>query len=72
MFGESTLAKFDLTKAEYEDLLSKLFLNDKEKQILEMKLLDEYEVKIADTVGYDVRTVRRKWKKIKDKVKRVI
>lgn len=72
MFGENILAKFDLTKAEYDDLVSKIFLSDEEKQIFTMKLLGEYEVKIADTLGMSTKTVQRKWKRIKDKVKRVI
>lgn len=66
------MAKFDFTKQEYEDILSKVFLNKEEQTILEMKLLDEYEVKIALELGMSVRTLQRKWKKIKDKVKRVI
>lgn len=66
------MGKFDFTQAEYEELLSKIILNQQEKQILDMKLLDEYEVKIADTLHISVKTVQRRWKKIKDKIKKVI
>ena len=66
------MSKFDFSKSEYDELLSKIILNEQEKQILNMKLLDEYEVKIADTLHISVKTVQRRWKRIKDKIKKVI
>lgn len=66
------MSKFDFSKAEYDELLSKIILNEQEKEILDMKLHDEYEVKIADTLHISVKTVQRRWKRIKEKIKKVI
>lgn len=66
------MSKFDFSKSEYDELLSKIILNEQEKEILNMKLLDEYEVKIADSLHISVKTVQRRWKRIKEKIKKVI
>ena len=66
------MSKFDFSKSEYDELLSKIILSEQEKQILNMKLLDEYEVKIADNLHISVKTVQRRWKRIKEKIKKVI
>ena len=66
------MAVFDFSKKEYAEIIEKIFLDDTDKKIFELKQQGETDVKIADIVGCSVSTITRHWRKIKKKVKKVL
>ena len=63
---------FDFTKEEYLLLKEKLMLNDELSQILEMKIKNESNTKIAMTLHISDRTLSRRIKELKKKIMRVL
>lgn len=63
---------FDFTKEEYLLLKEKLMLNDELSQILEMKIKNESNTKIAMTLHLSDRTLSRRIKELKKKIMRVL
>lgn len=64
---------FDFTKNEIEEIKQKIYLNDLQKQILELKLegnLTEYGMAIK--LGVSESTIQYQWRKIKKKILKVI
>ena len=66
------MTKFDFTKAEVEEIKSKIYLSEDEEKILDMRLLDYSITKISIEMNMSVRTVNRYISKIKNKIKRAI
>ena len=63
---------FDLTKEEYETLKDKLMLNEELSQILEMKIKNYSNTKIALELHISERTLSRRIKELKKKIMRVL
>lgn len=63
---------FDLTKEEYEQLKDKLMLNDELSKILEMKIKRFSIVQMAMELNLSERTVNRRVKELKKKIRRVL
>lgn len=63
---------FDFTKEEYLLLKEKLMLNDELSQILEMKIRNESNTKIAMALHLSDRTLSRRIKELKKKIMRVL
>ena len=66
------MTRFDFTKAEVEEIKSKIYLSEDEEKILDMRLLDYSITKISIEMNMSVRTVNRYISKIKNKIKRAI
>lgn len=63
---------FDFTKEEYLWIKEKLMLNDEFAKILEMKIKNECNTKIAMELNLSERTLARRIKKLKDKITRIL
>ena len=63
---------FDFTKDEYEQLKEKLMLNEEMSKIFEMKIKRYSIVQIAMKLNMSERTVNRRVKKLKKKIRRVL
>lgn len=63
---------FDLTRREYEILQEQLMLNEELSQILEYKIKGYSITKIAIEMSISERTVNRRIKQLKNKIKRVL
>ena len=63
---------FDLTKDEYEILKDKLMLNEELSRILEMKIKNYSNTKIALELHISERTLSRRIKELKKKIMRVL
>jgi len=63
---------FDFTKEEYEQLKEKLMLNDELSKILEMKIKRFSIVQMAMELNLSERTVNRRVKELKKKIRRVL
>ena len=66
------MTRFNFTKAEVEEIKSKIYLSEDEEKILDMRLLDYSITKISIEMNMSVRTVNRYISKIKNKIKRAI
>ena len=64
--------KFDFTKEEYEYLIDKLMLNEELSKILEMKIKNKSIVQISMSLNLSERTVSRRVKELKNKIKKVL
>lgn len=65
--------KLEFTKQEIEDIKSKIYLTDLQEQILDMKLKGDYtEYGMALKLGVSESTITYQWKKVKDKMLKVI
>ena len=65
--------KLNFSKPEIEEIKKKIYLSDLDKKILELKLEDNYDiVGIALKCNVSPKTVSNHWKKIIDKIYRVI
>ena len=63
---------FDFTKEEYIHIKEKLMLNDELSKILEMKIMNESNTKIAMELHLSERTLARRIKELKKKIMRVL
>ena len=63
---------FEFTKDEFLLLKEKLMLNEELSQILEMKIKNESNTKIAMTLHLSDRTLARRIKELKKKIDRVL
>lgn len=63
---------FDFTKEEYEQIKDKLMLNEEMTSILEMRIKDYSNTKIAMEMNMSLSTVNRRIKKLKRMIKKVI
>ena len=63
---------FDFTKNEYEMLKEKLMLNEELSQILEMKIKKYSIVQISMKLNLSERTVNRRIKEIKRKIRKLL
>lgn len=63
---------FDLTKQEYNNLKEELMLNEEMCRILEMKIKGESNTKIALELNISDRTLSRRIKILKKKIKKVL
>lgn len=63
---------FDLTREEYETLKDRLMLNEELSQILEMKIKNYSNTKIALELNLSERTLSRRIKELKKKIMRVL
>ena len=63
---------FDYTKDEYEQLKEKLMLNEEMSKIFEMKIKRYSIVQIAMELNMSERTVNRRVKELKKKIRRVL
>lgn len=63
---------FNFTKEEYLMLKEKLMLNDELSKILEMKIMNESNTKIAMELHLSERTLARRIKELKKKIMRVL
>lgn len=63
---------FDFTKDEYEQLKEKLMLNEEMSKIFEMKIKRYSIVQIAMKLNMSERTVNRRVKELKKKIRRVL
>lgn len=66
------MSKLDFTKEEYEMLIEKCMFNEELSKILEYKIKDYSIVQIAMKMNMSERTVCRRLKQIKNKIKKVI
>lgn len=66
------MTRFNFTKAEVEEIKSKIYLSEDEEKILDMRLLDYSITKMSIEMNMSVRTVNRYISKIKNKIKRAI
>ena len=65
--------KFDFTKQEIEQIKSKIYLTELQEKILDMKLKGDYtEYGMANKLGVSESTVSYQWKKVKNKILKVI
>lgn len=63
---------FDFTKDEYEQLKEKLMLDEEMSKIFEMKIKRYSIVQIAMKLNMSERTVNRRVKELKKKIRRVL
>lgn len=64
---------FELTKQEIDNIKSKIYLTDIQEKILDMKLKgDLTEVGMALELGVSESTITYQWKKVKNKILKVI
>lgn len=73
MLRSDLMAKIEFSKPEIEDIKSKIYLSDIQKQILDMKMdgnLTEYGMAVALNVSES--TIQYQWKKIREKILKVI
>lgn len=65
--------KLDFTKNEIVDIKSKIYLTDLQEKILDLKLKgDLTEVGMAMVLGVSESTIYYQWKKVKQKILKVI
>lgn len=59
---------FASDKNQYNEILEKCLLTDRQKQILSYKIRGWYNVEIAAELGYSERTIRREVKEIQRRI----
>ena len=64
--------KFNFDKEELKTLADNIYLNDRQKRIIEYRMLDYSIVKMASLENCSTATISREIKKIKNKIKKVI
>lgn len=64
--------KFEFSKKELEDISDKALLSDLQKRIIEYKIKDYSNVKIAELIGCSTATLSREIYKITQKIAKVI
>lgn len=66
------MTKFDFTKAEVEEIKSKIYLNEFQERILEYRIKEYSITKMSILENCSESTINREIKKIKNKIKKVI
>lgn len=71
--SDKQMFKLDFTKNEIVDIKSKIYLTDLQEKILDLKLKgDLTEVGMAMVLGVSESTIYYQWKKVKQKILKVI
>lgn len=64
---------FEFSKPEMEEIISKIYLTDLQKQILEMKMNGNLtETGMAMALNVSISTIQYQWKKVRKKILKVI
>ena len=63
---------FDLTKEEYEKIIDKCMFNEELTKILELRIKGESRTQISMKLNLSERTVDRRIRTIKNKIKKVL
>lgn len=66
------MLKLDFSKEEYENIKSKIFLNELQERILEYRIKEMSITKMAILENCSESTINREINKIKNKIKKVI
>ena len=66
------MTRFDFTKAEVEEIKSKIYLNEFQERILEYRIKEYSIAKMSILENCSESTISREIKKIKNKIKKVI
>lgn len=66
------MIKFDFTKAEVEQIKSKIYLNEFQERILEYRIKEYSITKMSMLENCSESTISREIKKIKNKIKKII
>lgn len=66
------MCRFDFTKKEVEDIKSKIYFDEEEEKVFEMKLLNYSIARIAFELKASESTVSRIIRRVKNKIKRVL
>ena len=66
------MLKLDFSKEEYENIKSKIFLNEFQERIFEYRIKEYSITKMAMLEDCSESTINREIKKIKNKIKKVI
>lgn len=66
------MIKFDFTKAEVEQIKSKIYLNEFQERILEYRIKEYSITKMSMLENCSESTINREIKKIKNKIKKII
>lgn len=66
------MLKLDFSKEEYENIKSKIFLNEFQERIFEYRIKEYSITKMAMLENCSESTINREIKKIKNKIKKVI
>lgn len=65
--------KFDFTRQEIQEIKNKIYLTDLQEKILDMKLQGNLtEIGMAIELGVSPSTITYQWKKVKEKMLKVI
>ena len=66
------MAKFDFTKSEYEYIIEECMFNDELKTILEMLIKNYSRTQIAMKLNMSERTLDKRIRVIKNKIKKIL
>ena len=66
------MCRFDFTRKEVEDIKSKIYFDEEEEKVFEMKLLNYSIARIAIELKASEPTVSRIIRRVKNKIKRVL
>lgn len=66
------MCRFDFTKKEVEDIKSKIYFDEEEEKVFEMKLLNYSIARIAIELKTSEPTVSRIIRRVKNKIKKVL
>lgn len=66
------MLKLDFSKAEYENIKSKIFLNELQERIFEYRIKEYSIAKMSILENCSESTINREIKKIKNKIKKII
>ena len=66
------MAKFEFTRTEFEYIVEECMLNDELKTILEMLIKNYSRIQIAMKLNMSERTLDKRIREIKDKIKKIL
>lgn len=66
------MCRFDFTRKEVEDIKSKIYFDEEEEKVFEMKLLNYSIARIAIELKTSEPTVSRIIRRVKNKIKKVL
>lgn len=67
------MPRFEFTKQEVQDIKSKIYLTDIQEKIFDMKMIGNLtEYGMAIELGVSESTISYQWKKVKEKILKVI
>lgn len=66
------MCRFDFTRKEVEDIKSKIYFDEEEEKVFEMKLLNYSIARIAIELKTSEPTISRIIRRVKNKIKRVL